>query len=86
MIRIKNLIFISILGVLLFGCVSIPRNTANVCSIFSDKYFWFKNAEATEKKWGAPIELQKIAYDREDWKNDSLYPSDDECDETPKSE
>jgi len=29
------------------------------------------------------IELQKIAYDREDWKNNCLYPSDDE---TPKSE
>ena len=70
MIRIKNLIFISILGVLLFGCVSIPRNTANICSIFSDKYFWFKNAEATEKKWGAPIELQMAFIKKEsgfDW-------------------
>ena len=58
MIRIKNSFFIITLSILLVGCVSIPRNTTNVCSIFSDKYFWFKNAEATEKKWGAPIELQ----------------------------
>ena len=55
MIRIKNSFFFITLSILLVGCVSIPRNTANVCSIFSDKYFWFKNAEATEKKWGAPI-------------------------------
>ena len=70
MIRIKNSFFIITLSILLVGCVSIPRNTTNVCSIFSDKYFWFKNAEATEKKWGAPIELQMAFIKKEsgfDW-------------------
>tara|TARA_R110002050_G_scaffold25016_1_gene66831 strand:- start:691 stop:879 length:189 start_codon:yes stop_codon:yes gene_type:complete len=57
-----------------------PEYTTNVLK-------WIKSAV-----WDAPyrvefdIELQKIAYDREDWKNNQLYPSDDECDETPKSD
>jgi hypothetical protein len=57
-----------------------PEYTTNVLK-------WVKSAvwDAPYRVW-LDIELQKIAYDREDWKNDSLYPSDDECDETPKSE
>ena len=57
-----------------------PEYTVNVLK-------WVKSAT-----WDAPyrvwldIELQKIAYDREDWKNNSLYPSDEESDETPKSD
>ena len=56
-----------------------PEYTTNVLK-------WVKSAvcDAPYRVW-LDIELQKIAYDREDWKNDSLYPSDDECDETPKS-
>ena len=55
---------------LVSGCSSIPKNVSNACSIFSEKYFWFKNALATEKKWGAPIELQMAIIKREssfDW-------------------
>ena len=57
-----------------------PEYTTNVLK-------WVKSAvwDAPYRVW-LDIELQKIAYDREDWKNDPLYPSDDECDETPKSE
>ena len=57
-----------------------PEYTTNVLK-------WVKSAvwDAPYRVW-LDIELQKIAYDREDWKSDLLYQSDDEYDETPKSE
>ena len=57
-----------------------PEYTTNVLK-------WVKSAvwDAPYRVW-LDIELQKIACDREDWKNNCLYPSDDECDERPKSE
>ena len=57
-----------------------PDYTTNVLK-------WVKSAvwDAPYRVW-LDIELQKIAYDREDWKNNQLYPSNDECDETPKSD
>ena len=57
MIRSKKLIvLISFLFV--SACSSVPKNTANSCSIFSEKYFWYKHAKKTEKKWGTPVYLQ----------------------------
>ena len=70
MIRYKNIAISILASLLLFGCVSVPKNVANVCDIFSEKYFWFKSALATEKKWGAPIELQMAIVKKEsgfDW-------------------
>ena len=57
-----------------------PEYTTNVLK-------WVKSAvwDAPYRVW-LDIELQKIAYDRDDWKNGCLYSSDDECDETPKSD
>jgi len=69
-IRYKNIAISILASFLLFSCVSVPKNVANVCDIFSEKYFWFKSALATEKKWGAPIELQMAIVKREsgfDW-------------------
>ena len=40
------------------GCSSIPSNTSNSCSIFSEKYFWYKYAKLSEQKWGTPIYIQ----------------------------
>ena len=40
------------------ACSSIPKNTANSCSIFNERYLWYKHAKKTEKKWGTPIYLQ----------------------------
>ena len=40
------------------SCSSIPKNTSNSCSIFSEKYFWYKHVKKTEKKWGTPAHLQ----------------------------
>jgi len=44
--------------VVLSSCSSVPVNTKNSCDIFSEKYFWYKHAKKTEKKWGAPIYIQ----------------------------
>ena len=40
------------------SCSSIPKNTSDGCSIFTEKYLWYKHAKRTEKKWGTPINLQ----------------------------
>src|SRR6056300_1059076 len=37
---------------------SIPKNTSNSCSIFNERYLWFKHASKSEKKWGTPVYLQ----------------------------
>ena len=57
MIRNKNIYFILIL-ILVSACSSIPKNTADGCSIFSERYLWYKHAKKTEQKWGTPINLQ----------------------------
>jgi len=52
----KSLIFFIIF--FLSACSSIPKNTSNSCSIFEEKYLWYKHAKKTEKKWGTPVYLQ----------------------------
>ena len=42
----------------LSACSSIPKNASNSCSIFEEKYLWYKHAKKTEKRWGTPIYLQ----------------------------
>ena len=54
----ENNILIFVLCLFLFSCSSIPKNTADGCSIFSERYLWYKHAKNTEKKWGTPIYLQ----------------------------
>ena len=61
----KNLLGILIMKKLLLlifflisACSSIPQNTADGCSIFSERYLWYKHAKKTERKWGTPISLQ----------------------------
>ena len=44
--------------ILISGCSSVPKNTSNSCSIFNERYLWYKHAKKTEKKWGTPINLQ----------------------------
>ena len=57
MIRSKKLIVL-ISFLLISACSSVPKNTSDSCSIFSEKYFWYKHAKKTEKKWGTPVYLQ----------------------------
>ena len=47
-----------ILFFLISACSSIPKNTSNSCSIFTEKYLWYKHAKKTEDKWGTPIYIQ----------------------------
>ena len=56
MIRVKE--FFLVIFILISSCSSIPKNTSDVCSIFNERYLWFKYAKKTEKKWGTPIYLQ----------------------------
>ena len=57
MIRNNKLLFF-ILFFLISACSSIPKNTADGCSIFSERYLWYKHAKKTERKWGTPIYIQ----------------------------
>jgi len=50
--------FLIIIIFLLNGCSSIPNNTASSCSIFDEKYLWYKHTKKVEKKWGTPIYIQ----------------------------
>ena len=43
---------------LLVGCSSIPKNVSDGCSIFNERYLWYKHAKKTEAKWGTPVYLQ----------------------------
>ena len=43
---------------LLSACSSVPSNTANSCSIFDERYLWYKHTKKVEQKWGTPIYIQ----------------------------
>ncbi len=53
-----NSLVVIIFFLLISACSSIPKNTADGCSIFSERYLWYKHAKKTEKKWGTPIYIQ----------------------------
>ena len=57
MYKFYNFFFI-LLTLLISACSSIPQNTSNSCSIFNERYLWYKHAKSTEKKWGTPIHVQ----------------------------
>ena len=57
MIRSNKLLLIFIFF-LISACSSIPKNTSDSCSIFNERYLWYKYTKKTEHKWGTPIYLQ----------------------------
>jgi hypothetical protein len=57
MFKFKNIFLILIL-ILISACSSVPKNTSNSCSIFNEKYLWYKHVKHVEKKWGTPIYVQ----------------------------
>ena len=56
--RILKINSLIILLFLINSCTSIPSNTSNSCSIFDERYLWYKHAKKSEQKWGTPIYLQ----------------------------
>ena len=50
--------FIILFFFILVSCSSIPSNTSNSCTIFDERYLWYKHAKSAEKKWGTPVHLQ----------------------------
>ena len=46
-------IFTSILS--FQGCATSPTYAGDACSIFDEKYFWFKAAKKSSKKWNVPV-------------------------------
>ena len=50
--------FFLIIFFLLYSCSSIPSNTSNSCSIFDERYLWYKHTKKVEQKWGTPIYIQ----------------------------
>ena len=56
--KILKINFLLIFVFLISACSSIPSNTSDSCSIFDEKYLWYKYAKKSEQKWGTPIYLQ----------------------------
>ena len=52
-IRSKKLIVL-ISFLFISACSSVPKNTSNSCSIFSEKYFWYKHAKKNREEMGYP--------------------------------
>ena len=50
--------FLLIIFFVVSSCSSMPSNTSNSCSIFKERYLWYKHAKKSEQKWGTPIYLQ----------------------------
>jgi len=57
MSKFKSIFLFSII-ILISACSSIPQNTSNSCSIFNERYLWYKHVKNTERKWGTPIYVQ----------------------------
>ena len=56
--KIFKIKFLFIILLLISACSSIPSNTSDGCLIFNERYFWYKHAKQSEKKWGTPVYLQ----------------------------
>tara|TARA_Y100000590_G_scaffold467451_1_gene646415 strand:+ start:2534 stop:3151 length:618 start_codon:yes stop_codon:yes gene_type:complete len=55
LLRLFLILFIVTFLFSLQGCVSAPTYAGNACSIFDEKYFWFKAAKKSSEKWKVPI-------------------------------
>ena len=54
----KLLLLLLLLFLFISACSSIPKNTSDSCSIFNERYLWYKHAKKTKEKWGTPIYVQ----------------------------
>jgi len=55
--NIKITLLYFVIFSLLASCNSIPKNTENACSIFSERYFWYKYVKNSSEKYGAPVHV-----------------------------
>ena len=55
--KILNIILVLLIS-FISACSSVPQNTSNSCSIFNERYLWYKHTKKTEEKWGTPIYVQ----------------------------
>ena len=55
---LNNKLLLIFIFFLISACSSIPKNTSDSCSIFNERYLWYKYTKRTEQKWGTPIYLQ----------------------------
>ena len=55
---LNNKLLLIFIFFLISACSSIPKNTSDSCSIFNERYLWYKYTKKTEHKWGTPIYLQ----------------------------
>ena len=51
-------IFVALLSMLTSCASKPPDNQDNICKIFSEKSSWYRLANKSEEKWGAPIHVQ----------------------------
>ena len=56
--KILKINYLLFLFIFINACSSIPSNISNSCSIFDERYLWYKHAKKSEKKWGTPVYLQ----------------------------
>ena len=56
--KILKINFLLILIIFISGCSSVTKNTSNSCSIFDERYLWYKHTKKVEQKWGTPIYVQ----------------------------
>ena len=56
--KIQKLNFLLVIIFFISACSSVPKNTASSCSIFKERYFWYKHAIKSERKLCTPVHLQ----------------------------
>ena len=52
----KNLICL-IIFFFIVSCSSIPKNSANACQLFGERYFWYKNAKKSSERYNVPVHI-----------------------------
>ena len=56
--KILKIYSLFIILFLISACSSIPSNISDGCSIFNERYLWYKHVKKSQEKWGTPIYLQ----------------------------
>ena len=72
---LKRASVIGIMTLMVAGCASYkPSNTTNLCSIFQGSNSWYKDAKASNKRWGTPIPVMMAIMQQESNFKDDARP------------